>query len=135
MVDPAEFKFETVVEDDGKGPSGGWRQTECITIRFLRSPSFLRPVEFFDVRFRVGAPIRNHRGRIPEWFAVDKSVEAATAAGLELIAMLRAGTASQADAQIVFPKKMTLFLQGSNPGALSTGCSASGKKLGVTLQM
>jgi len=89
-VDPALFIFRTKVADDGKGPAGGWQETDCIPVRFV-SPMFFRPISI-DVRLRVGVPIRNQsEGVIKAESAQFESAAAANLAGMEVTAALNAG--------------------------------------------
>jgi hypothetical protein len=128
LVLPAAFEFHTVIPNNGKDP-GGWKETDCVTIRFLR-PGFFAPPTFFDIGIKVGVPIRNENGLISDWFAQDSSSEAATAAGLEIIAMLRLGSIIESQVQPLFVKKMSLYLGATIKGSRVTGCNGGSKRDG-----
>jgi hypothetical protein len=110
-VDPSAFIFHTKIPDDGKGPSGGWQETECETVRF-KSPMFsILPPMVIDVKVRVGVPIRNKRqGLISRDFAHEQSVEAANLAGLEVTAALNAGNIIPSQVQAMFISLMNVHL-------------------------
>lgn len=110
-VSPATFIFHTVIADDGKGPSGGWQETGCETVRF-KSPTFsILPPTVIDVKVRVGVPIRNQRQGVikPDRVQIE-SVEAANLAGMEVTAALNAGEIIPSQVERMFIALMNVHL-------------------------
>jgi len=126
-VSPDAFSFHTVITDDGKGPSGGWQETDCETVRFKSPMFFFLPPTVIDVRVRVGVPIRNQKqGVITPSRAQLESVEAANLAGLEVTAALNAGDIIPSQVEAMFIQLMNFHLL--IDGRRVTTCTGGSKK-------
>jgi hypothetical protein len=74
---PSDFKFVTVIPDDGEGESGGWQQAKAVLkIRRLVGLTY---ETFSCPQMTIGTPLRNKKqGKISAEMAAEISAEIAT---------------------------------------------------------
>lgn len=71
---PGDFPFSTIVQDDGKGESGGWQQAKAILVFGVD-----KPPHSWECPITIGMPVRTKvAGPIPPSHAAKLSVQIAT---------------------------------------------------------
>jgi hypothetical protein len=128
IVSPEAFVFHIVIPYDGQG-TGGWKETDCVTIRFVKPGGLFSPPAFFDCGLLVGVPIVNYKGRVTDLWAQDLCAIAAQTAGAAIVSLLMAGKESPVTNGPVCNKLATIMqpiLAAQIPGALVKRCTTRG---------
>jgi hypothetical protein len=75
---PSDFKFITIIPDDGKAEPGGWQEAK-VTLKIKRLIGIMTYESFTCPQMTIGTPLRNKdQGKISAQMAAETSAEIAT---------------------------------------------------------